>query len=476
MYVVEAANDRAKPARPQECIVARSCLTALVLLGVLTTSAGAQVAVPSTVAIGQRPTRKLTLPQALELAMQHNRNLQVARLGIADAQQKKNIVRSSYYPNIKNESTAVHLTELEGVVIPAGAFASGAATGLVPSNTVRVGQGAQDAFTSGTGLAQPITQLLRVHAGVRAATADVNIAGYEAAGAENSIALLVHKLYFAILTTQIKLNAAEESVKAGTVAEQESMESVAEGHSLDLTKLEAHAALLEEKQASLTAQLAIDDLTTQFDDVLGLPLGIGLELDADMLGESVVLPSEEEAMTAVKAHNPKVLSARQMVEKAKAGVTAAKDAYIPDITGLARYSYQSGVPLLVHNFGSFGGVVTYELFDGGARRARLREATIELHIAELRLTQTESDISVQVSAAYDEIRKLQQLIAVVSESLTVRTEALRVTQQRQEQNAALASETAKAGAGEAAARASVLEATLDLLLVQNQVRELLGRR
>ena len=35
-------------------------------------------------------------------------------------------------------------------------------------------------------------------------------------------------------------------------------------------------------------------------------------------------------------------------------LTAAKSAYIPDITAFARQSYQDGVPFLVHNFGTFG--------------------------------------------------------------------------------------------------------------------------
>lgn len=193
-----------------------------------------------------------------------------------------------------------HLCKLfRGKAVAECRFAHGPSTGLVPAETVRVGQRAQDASTSGTGLAQLITQLLRIHAGAKTATADVSIAGLEAAQAENSVALLVHKLYFAILTTQIKLAASEEFIKAGGVHEGETMLSVAEGRSLDLAKLEAHAALLEEKHAGLTYALAIDDLTTQLDDVLGLALGTRLDLNAEILGDLAVLPSKEDAMATL---------------------------------------------------------------------------------------------------------------------------------------------------------------------------------
>ena len=475
MHVLALTTNRPNPSRPARCSRSRPWLAA-VMLPALILHGVAQVNVSAVGPAAGELTRTLTLPQAVALAMQRNRTLQLARLGIADAEQRRAIARSNYYPHIKNESSALYLTALEGVVIPPGAFAHGAATGLIPSETVRVGQGAQNAYTSGTGLAQPLTQLLRVHAGVRAATADVTIADLESTGAENSIALVVHKLYFAILTTRSKLEAADSAVKAGAVAEQELTQAVAEGRALELARLEASAAWLEQKQASLTAQLALDDLTTQFDDVLGLPLDTHLDLDGNVLAEAALLPAQQDAVVLAKAKNPKVLSARQEVEKARASVTAAKEAYIPDITGIARYSYQSGVPLLVHNFGTFGGAVTYELFDGGAREARLKRAKVDLHIAELRQLQAEADVSIQLSTFYDEMQKLQQLIAVVAQNLAVRIEANRVTGQRLQQNAALASEATKAAAGEAMAQASLLEARLNLYLVQNQVKELLGQR
>jgi outer membrane protein TolC len=306
--------------------------------------------------------------------------------------------------------------------------------------------------------------------------ASIHIAKLDATDPEDSIALLVHKLYFEVLTRQMQLSAANESVKAGELAEVESTQAVAEGKSLDVAKLESRASLLQQKQASLTDELAINDLMMQFDDVLGLPLGTRLQLDEDSLGDYPALPSEDEAVCLLRERNPKVLSAMQTVEKAKAAVSAAKDAYIPDISGVARYSYQSGIPFLVHNFGTFGGVFSYNLFDGGAREAKLKQTKIQLRMAELQLAHTQADVSVQVYAVYDQIRKLQQLTTVASEALLVRQEQSRVIKERASENAALASEVAMSQASVAAAKASTLETKLDLFLLQKQVLTFLGER
>lgn len=420
-----------------------------------------------------RVTITLTLPEAVKMAMEHNRKLQIAGLGITEAVQKRDLVRSAYYPHIKNESSALHITALEGVVIPAGAFSTSPTT---PTETKRIGQGGANGYTSGTSLAQPITQLFKVRAEERAANADLEISRLNADDVGDSIAFVVHKLYYQVLVKQSQLSAVEESIQAAVVAEQESEQAVKEGKALDVASLETRASLLEQKQASLTAQLAIDDLVMQFDDLLGIPLGTKLQLDPALLGDDPVLPSEEATTSILGDRNPKVKSAAQNVEKAKAAVTAAKDAYIPNVTGVARYSYQSGIPFLVHNFGTFGGAVSYELFDGGARQATLKQAQTQLRIAELQFAQTKSDIAIQVSAVYDDIHKLQELLKVTSETVAVRQEQTRVNLERSSQSAVLASEVARSHASIASAQASLLETKLALLLAKKQLQMILGQR
>lgn len=423
-----------------------------------------------------RPIVSLTLPKAVDMAMQNNRRLKLAHLSVAESETKRTIARSDYYPHINNLSTAFHVTELEGVVIPAGAFGNPAVTGPIPGQQLLIGQGALSAFTSGTGLTQPLTQMFKIRAGDKAAAADVRTAQIDETDAENSISLLVHQMYFNMLTEQAHLDAAKQSVSAASVSEAESKRAVAEGKSLDVSALQAHAAYLDRQQAVLTQQLAIDDATLQFDDLLGLPLATRLILDGNDLGASPVIPSRTEAIAAVKASNPKVLSARQTVEKARAAVSAARDAYIPDLSGIARYSYQSGVPFLVHNFGTFGGVFTFDLFDGGAREAKLKQAKIQLQMAETQLQQTESDVAIQIASAYDKVEQLQQLVSVVDEALKARSEAARVSVQRVAQSADLASSAAQADAAVYDTKASLLEAKLGLFLAQNKIQQMLGQR
>ena len=173
--------------------------------------------------------------------------------------------------------------------------------------------------------------------------------------------------------------------------------------------------------------------------------------------------------------NQDLRAARQALEKAKAGLAAAKDNYIPDITALSRYSYQSGIPFLVHNFGTFGFTLSYDLFDGGRREAQVREARTQLRSAQVAVDKLQSDIEVEVEAAYDRIDELKQMVDVGEQAVKVTTEAARLADRQFEQNAALGSARSQAHADMSNATASLLEANLGLSLAQADLKRTIGQ-
>lgn len=418
---------------------------------------------------------KLTLSQAIDLALKQNRTLQLARLAVSDSEHKKEIARSAYFAHIKNESSILHVTELAGVEIPAGAFGVPASTGAIPGKSLFIGQGSATAYTSGTGLAQPLTQMFKIRESNRAATADINTAKIQVDRAEDEIALKVRQLYYGLLIGQLRLQAAEEEISASQTKLEESSSAVTEGRALDVTALESRAALLDAKQAALTQGLQINDLTLALDDLLGLSLSSKLQLEQETPAASLSIPSREECIRIAQAQSPEIRIAQQAIMKARAGLSAAKDAYIPDVTGLARYSYQSGVPLLVHNFGTFGFNLTYDLFDGGRRNSEIADSRTLLSEAEVSLAKAEDELTVQVETAYDKVEQLQNMVGVAEEALAVRTEAARLADRQFEQTAALASARAEASAKAAAAKASLLEATLGLTLAKAELERTIGQ-
>ena len=436
------------------------------LLGVLVAraSAGAQ----------NREPLPLTLAQAIALALKQNREVKLAEFSVIEAEHKKEIARSAYYPHISNDSKFTYITQLAGVQIPAGAFGNHPDTGLIPGQNLLLDQGSVISYTSGTGLAQPVSQMFKIRESNRAAAADFHGARAQASLAQNQIALKVRQLYYGILIAQMKEQAAQEEVAASQVKVAETLGDVERGRALEVAALESRASALEAQQTALVERLRARDLRLELDDLLGLPLDTMLQLDADVQPATALLPSREECVQIAQKTSPEIQAARQSVDKAKAGVAAAKEEYIPDVTALARYSYQSGIPFLVHNFGTFGVSFTYDLFDGGKRVAQVKDARTMLSEAELNLTRIEEEVSVQVETAYDKVEQMENLVGVAEQVLQTRAEAARVADRRFEQAAALASARAEAHAKATSAQASSLEAALGLSFAQGELRKSMG--
>jgi outer membrane protein TolC len=437
------------------------------LLGVLvmTGAAGAQ----------NKPPMPLTLSQAIDLALKQNRNVKLAQLAVDDSRHRKEEARADYFPHISNDSRIVHITSLAGVEIPAGAFGNHPDTGAIPGQNLFLDQGSLTSYTSGTQLEQPFTQMFKIREANRAATADINTAKVQVSQTQDAIALKVRQLYYGILIAQLKQQAAAEQVAASDVQLQESLDEVNRGEALDTAVLNSRASSLDAKQTALVQRLQIHDLTLSLVDLLGLPLDTGLALDADTSAMALSVPSREECIRIAQENSPEIQAAKQSVIKAKAGLGAAKDAYIPDITGLARYSYQSGIPFLVHNFGTFGVSFTYDIFDGGKRIAAIKDSRTLLSEAELNLEKVQDEVAVQVETAYDKVVQLQDLVGVAQQLVEARAEASRVADRRFEQTSALASARAEAHAKAISAQASSLEAALGLSLAQGDLKRTIGQ-
>jgi outer membrane protein TolC len=200
-----------------------------------------------------------------------------------------------------------------------------------------------------------------------------------------------------------------------------------------------------------------------------------IDLDSGADAAALGIPSRTGAVRIALDQNQDLKAARKTLVKAQAGLAAAKDAYIPDVTALTRYSYQSGVPFLVHNFGTFGFSLNYDLFDGGRREANVRETRSEVRSAEVAVDKLQSEIEVQVQGIYDRIDELKQMVAVAGENVEVQTEAARLTDRQFEQNEALSSARSQAHADLASAAASLLEANCGLSLAEADLKRAIGQ-
>jgi len=428
---------------------------------------------PSAAAQNAAEARRLTLTEAVHLAISQNRALKIARLKVIENEQKKAGERSAYFPKLTNQSNVLHFSDLENIVIPAGSLGIAAGT-LIPPQTAGIDQGQKTIYSSGTQITQPLTQLIRVHAANRIAAAEIATSRDDLKNAENQIALQVHTLYFGILIAQMQKQAAEQqSVFAGENL-RESEEDVRNGSALNVSAIQGRAGVLESQQSVLTAELQISDLTTEMNDLLGFPLDTQLQLDPLVPSNFDERPRQEYIEIAW-SQNPEILAAQDEIRKAEAAVAAAKSAYIPDITAYARHSYQDGVPFVVRNFGTFGVNLNWDIFDFGKRRAAVHERETQLAEAQENLRRLKDSVAVGIERSYNKVERTRHLVQVASQVVQLRQESERLAQNQLTQGVVLVAERRQATAATYRAQADYLQASLGYLLAWAELEREAGR-
>lgn len=417
--------------------------------------------------------RHLTLQEAVQLALKHNHVVRIAGLRVEEMQHAKEKAKSAYFPTIKNESRVFTLTDTQFIQIPGGSLGTVAGT-PIPNSSVILNQGGLTIVTSGTGLVQPLTQLFtRVKPQNEAASAELGATRADAQETENEVALKVHQLYYRVLISQLHYSATEARIKAAQDLQNERTEQVKYGSALDEDVIESHAQSLQAKQELLTTELQLSDLTMQLDDVTGLPLTTRLELDPSVPGVRDTCEREECIKVALQSH-PEIVAAREELRKASAAVQLAKADYVPDITAFARYSYSSNVPFLAHNFGTFGVELTYDLFDGGRRRAAVRESDAQVAEAKENLARVTEDVELRLQVAYNKLQRTREMVQVSQELYALRAESSRVFAQQLQEGETLQSQLQNAVAQEFDAKTVLLQSQLDYIQARDEVTEAIG--
>jgi len=430
-----------------------------------------------TFAFGQEPEsstpRRLSLHESVELALRHNHEVRIAAFHVEEERHAKEVARSAYLPTVRNDSMFAHATDTEFIGIPEGAFGNVGGS-AIPGRQFNINQGDKNFITSGTGLTQPLTELFKIKAGNDAARADLKASREKARGVENDVALQVRELYYNILVVQSQHQAIEAKIRASQDLQAERVQEVKYGSTLEADLIESKAQLLQAKQDLLTTELQLSDLRLKFNDIVGLPLKTDVALDPDVPGGSESCQREQCIKLALDSQ-PEITEARAEVEKASAGVRAAKREYIPDIDAFARYSYQENVPFLARNFGTFGVHFGYDLFDGGKKRATLRERDAELAQAKENLARISDEVEVRVQTAYNKVERTQQMVAVSQELLATRQEARRVSAQQLKEGTYLRSQADAAAAQEFEAQTLLLQSQLEYAQAQDELTNAIGQ-
>jgi outer membrane protein TolC len=423
--------------------------------------------------VAQAQTRRITLDEAVALATRQNSTVKLAHLKTKEMDARVGEARANYFPVLSNDSTAAHLDNIEHMLIPMGALGVYPIPGPVPGQNDSLPLGHHNFILSTTTAAQPLTQFVKIHAGVSVAKADAGSARDDARRTEDEVALKTKQLYLNLLSAERRKQAAELHIAAGKERLGEARNGVEAGAVLELKVLEGEAQIAEAHHALGSLEDAIADMRVELNDLAGLPLETQVELVTPEVETTDATAGDlvADALT----HSPEVAAAKETLNKARAGLTAARAEFIPEIGAFAQYVHQDGVPLLTENNGMAGVKMNWTLFDFGKRTGEVRERHAQVEEAEENLRHVESRVRVEIEKEVRKVRRAETGLEAARESVAARTEMRRITADQVEAKTVNASALKQAEAELAEAEAGLFQAQAEQSTARAELERTLGQ-
>ncbi|HWA26568.1 MAG TPA: TolC family protein [Lacunisphaera sp.] len=414
----------------------------------------------------------LTLDEALTLAMDKSKAGQLGRLRIDIATAELQAAQRLRYPLLRAYGAATYLNDPLEVKVGQGSM-----TALVNDTTSSLGLGltvpqfptqdltlARGTHTPRVGslmLAQPLTQLWRIGSGIRAATAGLAEARRESAHIDAKLRFAVEEL-FAGLQVEGRRLAGKQAELAWQERRLRDAENAQEaGELLDDTVLGLRAAVIQARSELTRNRQDYARLSLQLADLIG-------RAGTENLVVAEQLPAREEHplahWTALAINNPERAIAAATVEKAAAGVRAARQAYIPEVSLVAGGYAQDGIPLVAKHNAIGGLTVSWDVFDFGRRRADVSRAISQRRAAEVNRDRLEEDAARQIRLAHQDLLFADEQIALARQAVAFRQRAAELAQQSVANGLAL-----ETGALETVAQLRKAEADLTGALCQRHV-------
>ena len=423
--------------------------------------------------------QSITLDESLRLAMQKNSTVRIAEQKAKEADSKVVQARANYFPVATNQTDAIHAGQTESLKIPRGILGTYPATGPLPGSDVKISLGKQDSVLSQTTVAQPVTQMFKIHAGVSSAEADARMAHDDLERARNEVSLNVKKLYYGLLSAQQRKRAAELRVEAGEEQLKEVNDSTQSGVVLKVKALEGEAETAEARHVLGSIEDQIADLTNSFNDLVGLPLPTETELiepteepDQAAFVDVAAAGPENDAML----HSPELLSAKQAVAKAHAGLNAARSEYIPDVSLVFEHVYQNGIALLPESSAAVGVRMDWTISEFGKRIGLVRERKSQVAEAEENLRSTERKVRMDVQSETRKIHRSETGLDAMRQSVAARTELVRITKDQVAAKTATESALKDAQAQLADSKAQLFDAEMQRVIARAELVRTEGRQ
>src|SRR5882757_1454027 len=377
----------------------------------------------------------LTLDQALMLARSKNRDLKQFGFDVGKQREALGEAKTHLYPRFDTSVLAAQLLAPLDFTIRKGQFGTFSGTGPIPGSDTDLHTPARPIAIASVTATQPLTQLIRIHLSI----ADQRL---KVGAAQLSFAQREQKLTDDVLQSQIRYESQQSMVKYLEELLQLTDRRFDQQSALKADRLSVKAELAKANYQLTT----IEDTLADSKEALNHLLGRGVQTEFSVEPVPATFP-EQEDLSAARAtaleHRPEAKLAANRVRQAELSTKSEKTHYVPDIAIQASYFSPANINFLPQNIGMVGALLTWQPWDWGEKRHRVRQAALAEQQAGLSLEDTREQILLDVNSKFRHLREARSHLAVAEAIRDAEIEKMRNQKEAYSQQSILLSDLLK---------------------------------
>jgi len=415
----------------------------------------------------------LTLDEALALARSNNRDLRQWGLDVAKQREALGEAKTHLYPRFDTSVLAAELLAPLDFTIKAGQFGTFSGTGPIPASNTDLHTPSRPIVVASVTVTQPLTQLIRIRLSVAAQRLKIEAAQLSFDQREQKLADDVRQSYYQILESQFQYESQQSILTYLEALLQLTTRRVNQETALEGDRLSVKAEV-----AKASYQLTmIEDKLADRKEALNHFLGRSVQTEFSVEPVPVEFPEQEDlsaARTAALQHRPELKLAANHVRQAEMATKSEKSHYIPDVSIQASYLSPANINFLPQNIGSVGALLTWQPWDWGEKRHKIRQAALAEKQAGLSSEDAREQVLLEVNSSFRQLREARAHLAVTEAIRNAETEKMRNQKEAYSQQSILLSDLLKQQSSLADAESQYHQAVLAYWRARADFQKTLG--
>ena len=413
------------------------------------------VAVPLADVCAQETARNLTLGQARELALQHNKDIAKSKLTLEQTRYDAKAYKTNYFPRINVMAADLYSTNKGDFTIAGGhlpIYMMNPATGTYVPNVSVAADGSYtlnqyadfpsqkmdykigNIFLGSVSLTQPLYMGGKITAAYRMASRGAEMANENIRLTESQVILNTDEAYMTAVRTRQLANVARAYKKLLDELMKNVESAVRHGMKTRNDQLKVQVKLNEAELAIQQADNATRLSAMNLCHVIGLPLNTPLQLNADQFSEDVPATNAQTGDLSVSAR-PEAAILQAKTDIAGQQVKLTRSDYLPQLALFAGYSYANGIKLagsklLDNGSAAVGATFKMPLVTFGERTYKIRSAKARQQIAQTEQQDIIEQMQLELAQAINNFEEAKTELHITQHSLQQAEENMRLAHQQ----------------------------------------------